>query len=212
MDHQELVFEGAAGLCHRTVRDGPCWCVPSSLHPTAPADHSANFVGRISPSRTLYIPLRRHIRANHPRQKARYSQRCQEPITSFSLGRLPDEERGERRRRTRVTFPRPPPRRCPQWVPLPAGTSRFLTLRCQVIALHNYSGIIPPPAQRGCTPGIESSSYHAFSLSERRRGRQLLTLSLCPPRAAHLPASFCPGQGSAAWPLQERSVCPATPS
>lgn len=57
MDHQELVFKGAAGLCRRTVRDGPCWCVPSSLHPTAPADHSANFVGRISPSRTLYIPV-----------------------------------------------------------------------------------------------------------------------------------------------------------
>lgn len=127
MDHQELVFKGAAGLCRRTVRDGPCWCVPNSLHPTAPADHSANFVGRISPSRALYIPLRRHIRANHPRQKARYSQHWQEPITSFSLGRLPDEERGERRRRTRVTFPRPPGRRCPQWVPLPAGTSRFNT-------------------------------------------------------------------------------------
>lgn len=87
-----------------------------------------------------------------------------------------------------------------------------LTLGCQVIALHNYSGIIPPPARRGCAPGTGSSSSHSVSLSERLRIRQLLTLSRCPPRAAHLPSSFCPGQGSAASPLQERSVCPATPS
>lgn len=127
LDHQESVFKGTAGLCRRTVCDGPRWCVPSSLHPTAPADHSANFAGRISPSRTLYIPLRRHVGANHPRQKARYSRHWQEPLTSFFFGRLPDEERGERRRRTRVTFPRPPRRRCPQRVPLPAGTSRFNT-------------------------------------------------------------------------------------
>lgn len=144
------------------MRDGPHRRVPSYLHPTAPADHTANFVGRISPSRTLYIPSKRHVRANHPRQKARYSQRWQEPSTGSFFCRSLEGERGARG----GEGPERPPR-------CHAGGARSgflfqrgqvaLTLRCQVIALRNYPGIIPPPAQRGCAPRTGASFYHAFS-------------------------------------------------
>lgn len=173
--------------------DRPCQRLPSYLHPTGLADHSANFIGQMSSSCTLYILSKRHIRANHSRQKARYSQHWQEPSTSSFFCRSLEGERRAGRGEGPECPPRGVPRqRWPRRVPLPVGPSRFNT------PLQGYSPPYPPGNNSTCSAGLRSRDgiqiLPRFFLSQKSAGGGSSSRS-----PAACPGPRIPGADGSRW-------------